>query len=411
MDGTNRCAWPYGRAALLSAGCFSQLVLATFLVAFAWPQAPAAAKTPGSTYCFYKTCHRVKTLNETRALIGKSVTLNASHYDDCRKDPYNPCGLTSSGEPFYPHRPDNAASPIYPDGTILLVRNPVTQESAIIRINNAGPYWGNRKLDVSKATAKKLGFARRGVAKLETKILAAPNKQDARYRKNRTYKRVPGYIGKHNSLKTAFETSAALMAVEAIAGSIQAPSSGVVVAASNHEADSVEAVRTKLLAQVREINKAIKTVETMPKVALNSVTAPDTEIRPVRIAGYITNLTNSDPLAAKQSRTKYRNNIASRLSPIANRRNTKTKQAETTIAQTIHLPTARTAVRLIQSAEFNGKNLAISPKELFLDFATNNLKRMIRATRLQISSSPWPGKIPEPPSLSRFLWLSRSAFL
>src|SRR5262245_14307501 len=81
----------------------------------------AEAKTPGSTYCYYGTCHRVKTLAETQSLIGGKELLQASFYDSCKNDRYNPCGLTSSGEAFEPERADNAASPIYPDGTTLLV--------------------------------------------------------------------------------------------------------------------------------------------------------------------------------------------------------------------------------------------------------------------------------------------------
>ncbi len=72
------------------------------------------AKAPGRTYCFYKTCHRVKSIAETQALVGRDLTVMASHYDSCKKDRFNPCGLTSSGEPFFPERADNAASPILP---------------------------------------------------------------------------------------------------------------------------------------------------------------------------------------------------------------------------------------------------------------------------------------------------------
>lgn len=82
---------------------------------------PVAAKTPGETYCYYGTCHRVKSIAETEALVGFAETLPASFYDSCKKDKLNPCGLTSSGEAFNPDAPDNAASPIYPDGTTLLV--------------------------------------------------------------------------------------------------------------------------------------------------------------------------------------------------------------------------------------------------------------------------------------------------
>ena len=30
---------------------------------------PTEAKTPGSTYCYYGVCHRVKTIDETKALV------------------------------------------------------------------------------------------------------------------------------------------------------------------------------------------------------------------------------------------------------------------------------------------------------------------------------------------------------
>ena len=189
----------------------------------------AASKTPGSTYCFYGRCHRVKTLSETQRLVGKTVSLVSSHYDDCKKDRYNPCGLTSSGEPFFSKRADNAASPIYPDGTILLVRSPDTQQSAVIRINNAGPYWGNRKLDVSRALARKLGFEKRGVAKLETRILSAPTRAQARYKRNRRYDKVHGPIGKFASLDEAEKGVAVLLAFDAMTTAALGPAPGRVV--------------------------------------------------------------------------------------------------------------------------------------------------------------------------------------
>ena len=72
---------------------------------------PAEAKTPGKTYCFVGNCHRVKTIEETQALVGVEESITASHYDDCSKDRYNPCGLTSSGERFHPDRPGQHREP------------------------------------------------------------------------------------------------------------------------------------------------------------------------------------------------------------------------------------------------------------------------------------------------------------
>ncbi len=192
----------------------------------------AEAKTPGETYCYYGKCHRVKSIAETEALVGSAEMLPSSFYDSCKKDSLNPCGLTSSGEAFNPDAPDNAASPIYPDGTVLLVWSPESREAVVLRVNNAGPYWGDRKLDVSRATAERLGFKERGVADLQVRVIDAPGTEDATYVKNRTYERLPGYIGKYDSLNAAQVGMAAAMALEAMAPSVLAPVAGAVIAAS-----------------------------------------------------------------------------------------------------------------------------------------------------------------------------------
>lgn len=166
------------------------------------PQA-ADAKTPGKTYCFIGVCHRVNTLQEMAELVGKDVSFKSSFYDDCKRDRFNPCGLTASGEVFRPDDADNAASPIYPEGTVVLVRNPLNGQAAVLRINSAGPYWKGRMLDVSRGTAEALGFKKRGVANLEVRVIAAPTKAEARYKKNRRYDAVPGPIGRYASLEAA----------------------------------------------------------------------------------------------------------------------------------------------------------------------------------------------------------------
>ena len=163
----------------------------------------AEAKTPGKTYCFNRICHRVKTLSETRREIGINRVVQASHYDDCRRDRFNPCGLTSSGERFRANAADNAASPVYPDGTRLMVRNPSNGKTLVVRINNAGPYHGRRLLDLSRAAAVKLGFAHRGVARLQVRVLSAPTRREARYSRNRRYAPVPGYVGRFQSMTAA----------------------------------------------------------------------------------------------------------------------------------------------------------------------------------------------------------------
>ena len=206
--------------------------------------APAAeAKAPGQRHCYGGICHRVMSLQETEAAVGKLKRLNASHYDDCRRDRHNPCGLTSSGEEYRAHAADNTASAIHPDGTILLVRNPATRQAAVVRVNNFGPFKGNRQLDVSRATAEKLGFAARGVASLEVMVVQAPTVEETRYKKHRRYAAVPGHLGAAETIDTAFmryadlslrQRVARLDAISCqVAGNRRVPRLGLVTASSS----------------------------------------------------------------------------------------------------------------------------------------------------------------------------------
>ena len=167
----------------------------------------ANAKSPGTRYCFHGYCHRVGTLAQTRTLVGWRGYLLASYYDSCRRDRLNPCGLTSSGAVFRPDLPDNAASPLLPDGTVILAYNPKSGDASVLRITNAGPYSGKRKLDVSRAAAEKLGFRRQGVASLVISVLQAPTRAEARYVRRRVYRKVPGYLGRFESFDAALETA------------------------------------------------------------------------------------------------------------------------------------------------------------------------------------------------------------
>lgn len=197
----------------------SVVALAAAAFAMFWPAGPfavsqAEAKTPGKTYCFYRVCHRIMTLDETRRAVGKRMVLHASHYEDPKKDRFNPSNLTSSGEWSRAGMPDNAVSPKLPNGTVILAWNPSTRQSAVLRVNNAGPYWGNRTLDVSRAAAERLGFARQGVAKLQVEIVRAQTKEDVTYRKGRRYAAVPGPSGTHATFEMALAAANRTMGIQ-----------------------------------------------------------------------------------------------------------------------------------------------------------------------------------------------------
>lgn len=203
---------------------------------------PAAAKTPGTRYCFGGWCHRVGTLAQTETLVGWRGYLVASYYDDCHRDRLNPCGLTSSGAVFRADQPDNAASPLFPDGTIILAYNPKTGDASVLRITSAGPYSGERKLDVSRAGADRLGFKAAGTARLVVSVLKAPTKAEATYVKRRIYPRVPGPLGKFENFDAAY--AAAMQKIDAEAtGTPIAPAVGALHEASDEQAGLVEPPR------------------------------------------------------------------------------------------------------------------------------------------------------------------------
>lgn len=77
---------------------------------------------------------------------------------------------TASGERF---RPDamTAAHPSLPLGTKLLVHSPATGRSVIVRVNDRGPYGGDRIIDLSKGAAASLGIMGHGVSQITITVL------------------------------------------------------------------------------------------------------------------------------------------------------------------------------------------------------------------------------------------------
>ena len=72
---------------------------------------------------------------------------------------------TASGAPFNPEAM-TAAHPALPFGTLVTVTNLENGLRVLLRINDRGPFTRSRIIDVSAAAARRLGFHRRGVARV-----------------------------------------------------------------------------------------------------------------------------------------------------------------------------------------------------------------------------------------------------
>ena len=80
----------------------------------------------------------------------------------------------ANGVPMNP-RGNNAASRTLPLGTVAKVTNVATGKSAIVKIEDRGPYIKGRIVDLSPSTARQIGITRRiGVAKVVVTPIAVP---------------------------------------------------------------------------------------------------------------------------------------------------------------------------------------------------------------------------------------------
>jgi cytoskeletal protein CcmA (bactofilin family) len=135
------------------------------------------------------------TVEEIKSLVSSTRILVASYYDDPRVDPSNTGELTSSGEKFDADNSGRVASAIYPDGTELLLWNPLNGRTAHVRVNDFGPFHSNRTLDLTRALAKRLDVTHQGVTVLLTTVVAPPRPEEPQYRSLRTYPKAKGYLG------------------------------------------------------------------------------------------------------------------------------------------------------------------------------------------------------------------------
>lgn len=77
---------------------------------------------------------------------------------------------TASGEPF-DRQALTAAHPDLPFGTSVRVTNRRNGRSIVVRINDRGPFSGERIIDLSEGAARKLDMLRSGVAQVVVEVL------------------------------------------------------------------------------------------------------------------------------------------------------------------------------------------------------------------------------------------------
>jgi rare lipoprotein A len=114
--------------------------------------------------------------------VGKPYTVAGRTYVPEVDNHYDKVGLASwYGDDFHGRYTANgeifdensisAASPTLPMPSYARVTNLENHRSIVVRVNDRGPYVGNRLIDVSVKTAKLLGFYGRGVTKVRVQYV------------------------------------------------------------------------------------------------------------------------------------------------------------------------------------------------------------------------------------------------
>jgi rare lipoprotein A len=155
----------------------------------------------------------------TFLFIGISQPLFAQDNDQIQEGPASWYGSkyhgrkTSSGE-RYNKEAMTAAHKTLPFGTKVKVTNLANNESVILRINDRGPFVGNRIIDVSEAAARKLEMRGAGIARVEVEVLDMPGKDIAL---KDAFKQAPAYTiqaASYTDYQHAYELSQKLKAFD-----------------------------------------------------------------------------------------------------------------------------------------------------------------------------------------------------
>ena len=84
-------------------------------------------------------------------------------------------GSTANGETYNMYQM-TAAHKTLPLPSIVKITNLENGKTAVVRVNDRGPFINNRIIDVSKAAAEKLGFLQSGTAKVRVEIMEEESK-------------------------------------------------------------------------------------------------------------------------------------------------------------------------------------------------------------------------------------------
>jgi len=92
--------------------------------------------------------------------------------------------LTASGERYNMYSM-TAAHRTYAMGTRLKITNLDNKRSVKVRVNDRGPFYSSRDIDLSYGAAKKLGIVKKGIGRIKIEVLSSGKNKKTRKRNKR----------------------------------------------------------------------------------------------------------------------------------------------------------------------------------------------------------------------------------
>ncbi|ANT65958.1 MULTISPECIES: septal ring lytic transglycosylase RlpA family protein [Prosthecochloris] len=130
-------------------------------------EAHRQGRVKNAPYVVHGRTYIPMSVEESRSFSESGI---ASWYgDETRRKPGG--SITANGERFDPDR-ISAAHKYLPLPSIVRVTNLETRKSLIVRVNDRGPFVDNRIIDLSAAAARKLGFYRKGTARVHVEVVS-----------------------------------------------------------------------------------------------------------------------------------------------------------------------------------------------------------------------------------------------
>ncbi len=95
-----------------------------------------------------------------------------------------------------------AAHRTYAMGTVLKITNLKNRRSVRVRINDRGPFYNTRDIDLSYGAARRLGMVKKGVGKVKIEVVSSKNRK--RYSKKSHKIKVAKDIKRQKKIQVAF---------------------------------------------------------------------------------------------------------------------------------------------------------------------------------------------------------------